>query len=93
MQTLVRPVPLPAQSTGNDLSGLRRKAEELETLFLSEMLAHAGLDGSPTEFGGGIGEEQFGSFLREAQASAIAKAGGIGLAETLFRAMSREQDV
>jgi Rod binding domain-containing protein len=67
---------------------LREKAAELETAFLSEMLGYAGL-GTPMEsFGGGIGEEQFSSFLRQEQAEAMVKAGGIGLTEVLFRAMS-----
>ncbi|MFV0492261.1 MAG: rod-binding protein [Pseudorhodobacter sp.] len=69
---------------------LRRKAAELETAFLAEMLGHAGLGNARASFGGGIGEEQFASFLRNEQASAIVKAGGIGLTEQLFRALARE---
>ncbi|QUS35942.1 rod-binding protein [Falsirhodobacter algicola] len=64
---------------------LRVKARQLESAFLAEMLGHAGLDA--TSSGGGIGEEQFASFLREAQADAMVAKGGIGLAESLFRAM------
>ena len=67
---------------------LRRKAAELETVFLSEMLGHAGLGAARGEFGGGIGEDQFASFLRNEQARAIVAAGGIGLTERLFRALS-----
>ncbi|MGO4906729.1 rod-binding protein [Pseudorhodobacter sp. W20_MBD10_FR17] len=67
---------------------LHEKAAELETAFLAEMLGYAGL-GAPIEsFGGGIGEEQFSSFLRQEQAKAMVEAGGIGLTEVLFRAMS-----
>lgn len=84
------PIQMPAtravQSTQPNL--LREKAAELETAFLTEMLGYAGL-GTPREsFGGGIGEEQFSSFLRQEQAKAMVKAGGIGLTEVLFRAMS-----
>lgn len=68
---------------------LRQKAVELEAAFLSEMLAHAGLGGTAGAFGGGIGQDQFASFLRQEQAMAMARRGGIGLAEHLFRAMSR----
>ena len=67
---------------------LRAKAKDLEAAFLAEMLAHAGLDGSSSDFGGGIGEEQFTSFLREAQARAMVDSGGIGLAEQIFHALS-----
>lgn len=71
---------------------LRAKAAELETAFLSEMLGHAGLGAAKGDFGGGIGEEQFASFLREAEAKAIVRAGGIGLTEALFRAMGGTHD-
>ena len=71
---------------------LREAAQELEVTFLAEMLKSAGL-GTPREaFGGGIGEDQFGSFLREAQAREIVKAGGIGLAERLFEALKERSD-
>lgn len=69
---------------------LMEKAREMEAAFLSEMLGHAGLGGpSDGAFGGGIGEEQFASFLRQEQATAMVKRGGIGLAEQLFHAMTR----
>lgn len=71
---------------------LRSAAIKLEATFLSEMLKSAGF-GAPREaFGGGAGEDQFGSFLREAQAQELAKAGGIGLAEALFEALKVRAD-
>lgn len=71
---------------------LLRKAQDLETAFLAEMLGYAGLEGEVGSFGGGAGEEQFASFLREEQARLMVEQGGIGLAETLFRAMGGEGD-
>ena len=71
---------------------LFEKAKELETAFLSEMLAHLGLGESPDGFGGGIGEEQFASFLRTAQAKAIVEKGGVGLAQTIFESLIKAQD-
>ncbi len=68
-------------------AALREVAQDLEAAFLSEMLRHAGVGSSRSEFGGGIGEEQFSSFLRQEQARAMAVAGGIGLAESLFNAL------
>jgi Rod binding domain-containing protein len=66
---------------------LREAAQKMEATFLAEMLKSAGV-GAPREtFGGGAGEEHFASFLREAQAEEMVKAGGIGLAEALFEAM------
>lgn len=69
---------------------LRAKAAALETAFLTEMLRHVGLGTENSGFGGGIGAEQFASFLREGQAAAMVQAGGLGLAESLFRALTEE---
>lgn len=71
---------------------LMRKAMELEAAFLAEMLGHAGLSGETGDFSGGIGEEQFSSFLRAEQANLLVARGGIGLAEPLFRAMGGGND-
>lgn len=67
------------------------RAKELEGLFLSEMLGPAGLGAMKGAFGGGIGEEQFASFLRNEQARAIVQNGGIGLSEMLFQAMAKAE--
>jgi Rod binding domain-containing protein len=72
---------------------LKEAAIKLEATFLSEMLKSAGVGESRGDFGGGAGEEQFGSFLRDAQAMEMAKHGGIGLAEALFEAMKARADV
>ena len=70
---------------------LRQKAEEMEVQFLSQMLAYTGLNDS-SDFAGGVGEEQFASFLREEQARAMVKSGGIGLAESIFNSLARRDD-
>lgn len=85
----------PTVQTGVDATPthtLRAKAAELETAFLAEMLRHAGLGTQTGGFGDGIGTEQFASFLREGQAATIVRAGGIGLSESLFRAMSEKAE-
>lgn len=74
---------------------LREAAVRLEAGFLKEMLGAAGLGRTPGlagGLGGGAGESQFASFLLEAQATAMARAGGIGLAESLFAAMARDAE-
>lgn len=81
--------PLVAQS---QTLQLRAKATELEAAFLSEMLKAAGLSARQGDFSGGIGEDQFASFLLEAQAKAMVHAGGIGLSEALFRALGGQDD-
>lgn len=70
-------------------AALHAKALEMESAFLSEMLGMAGLKASSGAFGGGAGEEQFASFLRDAMATQITQRGGLGLAETIFNALAR----
>ncbi|MCK8463350.1 rod-binding protein [Aliiroseovarius sp. S1339] len=76
---------------GPDDARLMDVARKLEASFLSEMLKSAGVGKTPDSFGGGAGEDQFSSFLRQAQADEMVKAGGIGLAQSLFEAL-KEQD-
>lgn len=71
---------------------LREAANQLEATFLSEMLKSAGFGAPRDDFGGGVGEDQFSSFLRDAQAKEMVAAGGIGLAEALFEAMKVRMD-
>ncbi len=73
--TSVAPVP---QSAGQNR--VMSTGEKLESVFLAEMLKAAGVGKSPESFGGGAGEDQFASFLREAQAREMVRAGGLGLA-------------
>jgi peptidoglycan hydrolase FlgJ len=70
-------------------AALMDKARALEASFLSEMLSHAGLGTEDGPFSGGIGEDQFASFLRGEQAKVMVQHGGIGLAQQLFDSMAR----
>lgn len=83
--------PPPAISPAADArtEALRKQSRALEAAFLSEMLGYTGLGSTSESFGGGIGEDQFASFLRQEQATAMVAKGGIGLAEQLFHAMTR----
>lgn len=81
-----RPAPALPAFIGQDAQ-LREAAGKLEATFLAEMLKSAGFGADQSAFGGGTGEEQFQSFLRDAQAEAMVAAGGIGLAEALFEAL------
>lgn len=80
-------------SRAPDHNQLYEKAKELEVAFLAEMLAHAGLGESPEAFGGGIGEEQFASFMRTEQARGIVEKGGLGLAQSIFESLVKAQEV
>lgn len=84
----ISPVP-PAAPQRHE--ALRRVAQELEAVFLADMLTAAGLGASRTDFGGGAGEAQFTSFLVEEQARTMAASGGVGLAEALFNALKERE--
>jgi len=74
-------------------AALREAAQKLEATFLAEMLKSAGFGQSRESFGGGAGEDQFGSFLVQEQAMQMVRAGGIGLSEALFETLKeREND-
>jgi len=94
MDTPIRPftpqpfMPPPANLAPQDRV-LMEKAKALEASFLAEMLGHAGLGAAPEGFSGGIGEEQFSSFLRAEQAKGIVEKGGIGLAEQIFNSLQK----
>ncbi|WP_417806551.1 rod-binding protein [Thioclava sp.] len=93
--TLTQPIPLggaPLSSKTKHEETMRAAAIELEANFLAEMLKHAGLGEMEGAFSGGVGEEQFASFLRQEQSQLMAGAGGIGLAETIFEAMKARED-
>ena len=73
-------------------AALRDAARALEASFLAVMLKSAGFGEGRDAFGGGTGEDQFASFLVQAQAEKMVEAGGIGLAESLFEALKGRAD-
>ncbi|PZQ97597.1 MAG: flagellar biosynthesis protein FlgJ [Cereibacter sphaeroides] len=88
----ISPVASPGQPKSDNAARLRQLSQQLEANFLAEMLNQAGLGQTSSSFGGGVGEDQFASFLRQEQASAMVRAGGIGLAEQFFKAMTEGGD-
>lgn len=66
---------------------LRTVAEEFEAAFLAEMLKSAGFGKAREQFGGGVGEDAFASFIVREQATRMVAAGGIGLAEHIHAAL------
>lgn len=77
----------PSSGLSSQDAALRQAAQDLEASFLAEMLKAAGMGKTRDSFGGGAGEDQFSSFLVQAQAEEMVKSGGIGLAESLFEAL------
>jgi peptidoglycan hydrolase FlgJ len=81
--------PSPPLRAPPSTEALRQVSRDLEAAFLSVMLRETGAGAPRDSMGGGIGEEQFASFLTDIYAKKISEAGGIGLAESIFRALAR----
>ena len=71
---------------------IAKTAQDFEASFLSVMLQSM-FQGVKQEepFGGGQGEEMFKSFMSEAMAKQMAKAGGIGLSRSVQAEMLKMQ--
>jgi Rod binding domain-containing protein len=71
---------------------IKQTAEKFEASFLSTMLQQM-FEGVQTSapFGGGPGETMFRSFLTEAMAKQMVKAGGVGIAASVQREMLKMQ--
>jgi len=78
----------------NDLRAkARAQAEDFEAVFLNSMFSEmmTGIDGEGP-FGGGGGTGVWRSFLTEEYSKSFAKAGGIGLADDVYRSLLQQQE-
>jgi len=89
---LTRFQPSPAENAVSLKQG-KQTAEEFEALFISEMLGPV-FENLDTDglFGGGQGEKIYRSLMVQEYGKAIAKAGGIGIADTVQREILRMQE-
>ena len=71
---------------------MRKTAEDFEAVFLAQMMEHMLGETTESTFGGGPGESAFKSMLNEEYAKVMAKAGGIGLADSVMREMLALQE-
>jgi flagellar protein FlgJ len=71
----------------------RAAAEDFEAVFLNSMFSQmfTDIDGEGP-FGGGAGAGVWRSFLTEEYAKSFAKAGGIGLADHVYRTLLAQQE-
>jgi len=91
---------LAARKTGlsTDVSGVKTRAEaeavarEFERMFVAEMLQpmFAGIE-TDGPFGGGQAEDVFRPMLLDRYADAVAKAGGVGIADAVLKEILRLQ--
>ena len=69
---------------------LRKSAQEFETVFIAQMLTHAGLDKALAS-DSGYGGEAFSGMLVETYAEELSKKGGFGLAEQIYRQLKDQE--
>ena len=88
-----RAIAAPHLGKGANEASMRKAAVDFEAMFLSEMMApmFAGIQTDPM-FGGGHGEEVFRSIMLQDYGKSIARSGGIGLADSIYRTMIQMQE-
>ncbi len=83
----------PKVSPTANYAKMKQKAEEFESVFLSQMLQPMFQNIEVSEpFGGGNAERQWRSMQVDELGKAFAKAGGIGLAQSVLKEMIRMQE-
>jgi peptidoglycan hydrolase FlgJ len=82
-----------AAPTSDAQAKARANAVDFEAMFLSSMFSHmfTGIDGDGP-FGGGGAGGVWRSFLSDEYAKSFAKAGGIGLADSVYRSLIAQQE-
>lgn len=83
----------PASTNTLSLKRMKETAEDFESVFLSEMLRpmFSNIEAA-SPFGGGPGEKIYRDMQVDEYGKAIAKAGGIGLADSILREMIKMQE-
>jgi len=81
------------QFRGMDKASAREAAEQFEAVFLSQMLAPM-FETVPTDsfMGGGQAESVYRGMMVEEMGKSLAKQGGIGIADSVFREILKLQE-
>jgi Rod binding domain-containing protein len=77
-----------AAQPSDDRARLTETARKFEAAFLAEALNHMGLDATK----GVEGASAFSSFVNRAYADGLMARGGIGLSESIVRALAQRED-
>jgi peptidoglycan hydrolase FlgJ len=83
-----------ATAAANDpKSRARAQATDFEAMFLNSMFSHmfTGIDGEGP-FGGAGGPGVWRSFLTDEYSKSFAKAGGVGIADQVYRTLLAQQE-
>ena len=71
----------------------RAAAESFESVFLFEVMQSMYADIKPGAFGGGNEENMYRSMMNEEVAKSISRQGGVGIADSIYREIMRQQEV
>lgn len=71
----------------------RNTAQSFESVFLFEVLQSMYSGMKPGAFGGGNEETMFRSMMNEEVAKSISRQGGVGIADSVYREIMRQQEV
>lgn len=83
----------PAPRAGMNMEQIRKTAEEFEAFYLAQALEPMFAGVTPAEpFDGGPGEEMWRSLQVQEYGKALARSGGVGLADSVVREMLRMQE-
>jgi len=86
--------PLPNVRRADNLVEARKVAEDFEAVFLGQMLQPMFQNIKAAEpFGGSSSEKMWRTMQVEEYGKAIAKSGGIGLADSVFREIIKTQEL
>jgi peptidoglycan hydrolase FlgJ len=79
--------------SGATVAKAKTASQNFEAVFLNSMFEHmfTGIDGEGP-FGGGGATKVWRSFLTDAYAKSFAKAGGIGIADHVYRSLISHQE-
>lgn len=72
----------------------RKAADSFETMFISQLLQNIPSGSDPNgPFGGGEAEEMYQGMMNDEYANKIAKSGGIGLSDSIYRQILKMQEM
>jgi len=84
----------PVMNQTADADAARKTAQDFEAFFLGQMLQPMFANISAEDpFGGGAGEDMWRQLQVDEYGKALAKNGGIGIADSVFREMLKMQEV
>ncbi len=84
-------IPTADHVTDEEKATLRQKAKEFESFFIYQSMELMKTE-TDSEFSGGYGEDMFRHTLNEEMAKNISDAGGIGIADTIYAELLKNQE-